>query len=226
MTMVYVPRGEFEMGAMGGGDTGRLPIHTVALDGFWLDRTEVTNGQYKQCVAAGQCEPSRYADISMLNGENQPVVAVSWYDAQAYCEWAGGTLPTEAQWEYAARGSENRAYPWGEDRPDCDIANYLECVGTTATVGSYPDGVSWCGALDLAGNVYEWVADWHGSYTADKQVNPQGPESGDRKVIRGGSWTDLHQNLISAQRIRYIPTDASNTVGFRCVVSHIPSPYQ
>jgi formylglycine-generating enzyme required for sulfatase activity len=224
MVMVYVPSGEFQMGAMGGGDTGRLPIHTVILDGFWIDRTEVTNGQYGLCVAAGQCEPSRYADMDWLNGDNQPVVAVTWNDAKAYCEWVGGTLPTEAQWEYAARGPESRTYPWGEGVPDCDLANYLECVGTTADVGSYPAAESWCGALDMAGNVYEWVASWWYPYPADAQVNPAGPESGDRKVIRGGAWTDLNFNLISAQRIRYDPNSAIDTVGFRCIVSPLASP--
>jgi formylglycine-generating enzyme required for sulfatase activity len=219
MAMVYVPSGEFEMGAPGTGDTNRMPIHTVFLDGFWLDQTEVTNGQYAQCVAAGICEPSLYADFERYNGENQPIVAVTWHDAATYCEWVGGSLPTEAQWEYAARGSDNSTYPWGEDAPDCDRANYLECVGTTADVGFYPAGASWCGALDLAGNVYEWVADWSASYTGERQVNPVGPETGERKIIRGGSWVDPAQNLLAAQRIRYGRDEASDTVGFRCVVS-------
>jgi len=221
MEMVYVPAGEFNMGAPGGGDCFRTPIHTVVLDGFWLDRTEVTNGQYELCVAAGACEPSRYADIEMYNGERQPVVAVTWYDAEAYCTWAGGLLPTEAQWEYAARGPENRTYPWGEEEPTCDMANYLECVGTTAEVGSYPAGESWCGALDLTGNVYEWVMDWHHEYPADKVVNPVGsrePEPGYdyRKMMRSHSWTDVKDNLISAQRMRFVPTDYADTVGIRC----------
>jgi formylglycine-generating enzyme required for sulfatase activity len=223
MEMVYVPAGEFEMGAPGGGDTSRTPIHTVALDGFWLDRTEVTNGQYELCVAAGECEPSRYADMDWLNGENQPVVGVSWYDAEAYCTWAGAVLPTEAQWEYTARGSENLKYPWGEDLPSCDVANYLECVGTTADVGSYPDGASWCGALDLAGNVYEWVVDWHHEYHADKVVNPVGSKEPEavseyRKMMRGGSWTDRKESLLSAQRMGFVPTDYADTVGIRCSV--------
>jgi WD40 repeat protein len=227
MTMVYVASGEFEMGAFGTGDTMRLPIHTVFLDGFWMDQTEVTNGQYAQCVAAGVCEPSLYAGFEQYSGENQPIVAVTWHDAAAYCEWVGGALPTEAQWEYAARGSANRSYPWGEDEPDCDRANYLDCVGTTAAVGSYPDGASWCGALDLAGNVYEWVADWSASYTGERQVNPVGPETGERKLIRGGSWLDFSPHLFSAQRIRYGPDEAGNTVGFRCVappaIADLPS---
>jgi formylglycine-generating enzyme required for sulfatase activity len=227
MVMVYVPRGEFEMGYRGGGDTNRMPIHTVALDPFWMDQTEVTNAQYGQCVAAGQCEPSRYADLDWLSGDNQPVVGVSWYDGAAYCEWVGGALPTEAQWEYAARGGENRKYPWGEDSPDCDVANFGGwdgCLGTTADVGSYPAGVSWCGALDLAGNVYEWAANWDYSYTAEREANPEGPESGERKMMRGGSWTDIGTNLLSAQRIRFIPTDAADTVGFRCILLRIPNP--
>jgi len=122
MRLVYVPRGEFAMGASGGGDTGRLPIHTVYLDGFWLDQTEVTNRQYGLCVAAGSCKPARYAEIEKYSGEYQPVVALNWHEAQAYCEWVGGALPSEAQWEYAARGPESRAYPWGEAEPDCETA--------------------------------------------------------------------------------------------------------
>jgi len=219
MEMVYVPAGEFEMGDPKGG--GTMPIHTVVLDGFWLDRTEVTNGQYELCVAASACEPSRYADIDWLNGEHQPVVGVSWYDAEAYCTWAGGALPTEAQWEYAARGSENRKYPWGEEQPTCDMANYFECVGTTVDVASYPVGESWCGALDLAGNVYEWVVDWFYEYHADKVVNPVGSKepgavSDYRKMMRGGSWIDSGVSINSAQRMRLVPTDYADIVGIRC----------
>jgi formylglycine-generating enzyme required for sulfatase activity len=221
MVMVYVPRGEFEMGS----EPHQEPVHTVALDGFWLDQTEVANGQYKQCVAAGACEPSLYADSDLHSGENQPVIGVSWYDAEAYCEWAGGMLPTEAQWEYAARGSVGSTYPWGEELPDCDKANAWgedgACTEGVVDVGSYPDGASWCGALDLAGNVWEWVADRHGKYSPDKQTNPTGPESGDYRVIRGSSWLDtMSPSLLrSAIRMRYIPTDSIDTVGFRCAVA-------
>jgi formylglycine-generating enzyme required for sulfatase activity len=224
--MVYVPTGEFEMGAMGRGDTGTLPIHTVYLDGFWIDQTEVTNAQYGLCVQAGICVPSRYADLSMYNADNQPVLAVTWYDADSYCAWAGGSLPSESQWEYAARGPEGRTYPWGEAEPDCETANYLECLGKPAEVGLYPSGASRVGALDLAGNVYEWVSDWHAKYPEGRQVNPQGPSEGDRKIIRGGSWTDLPQFIHAIQRIRYVPTDASETVGFRCVLSSVPGEEQ
>ncbi|MCA9712820.1 MAG: formylglycine-generating enzyme family protein, partial [Myxococcales bacterium] len=156
MVMVYVPAGSFLMGSLGSdpdAENDELPQHRVALDGFWLDRTEVTNFQYGRCVADGDCRESSYADDADWNGRQQPVVGVSWDDAVAYCAWAGGQLPTEAQWEYAARGPESLKYPWGNDAPDETLLNYSLSVGGTTEVGSYPAGASWVGALDMAGNV-------------------------------------------------------------------------
>lgn len=225
MRTAYVPAGEFSMGSADR-DRGERPVHQVVLDGFWLDQTEVTNAQYELCVSTGQCRQAAYADRSWYNGEDQPVVGVTWYDAATYCAWVGGGLPTEAQWEYAARGSAGNTYPWGEDPPDCDKANFwvkdTSCAGgTTAVVGSYPDGQSWCGAMDMAGNVWEWVADWYGQYPPGDQKNPAGPPHGDegRKLIRGGSWLDDDILLYSSLRMRFMPTDFSDTVGFRCAVT-------
>ena len=227
MLMVYVPAGEFSMGYPGGGDTKRLPIHTVVLDGFWIDKFEISFGQYNLCVVAGHCKPSTYADFSPFNEDNRPVIGVNWFQAEAYCDWAGGQLPTEAQWEYAARGPTNLKYPWGEQEPDCMLANYggwEGCVGSTSVVGSFPAGASWVGALDMGGNVYEWTADWDYSYSAQKVFNPSGPADGERKVMRGGSWTDFGENLLAAQRMRFVPTDYADTVGFRCVALPLLSP--
>ena len=250
MEMVFVPGGEFLMGStdeeverawetckQSDPDCGRewfedeQPAHTVALDGFWLDRTEVTNEQYRVCVEAGVCEPSEYEDESDLNDENQPVVGVNWYDAENYCQWAGARLPTEAEWKYAARGPKGRLYPWGDtfDGTRCnycdrncpsDWADELVDDGYMypAPVGSYPDGASWCGALDMAGNVLEWVADWYGEFPSGKQVNPTGPPSGDYRVMCGGSWYFSPRFARCASR-GWVDAYFRGDGGFRCARS-------
>jgi serine/threonine-protein kinase len=187
------------------------PAHTVALDSFWIDRTEVSTMQFERCVEAEGCdEPSCWKDGDLIrddsdfNGPQQPVVCVNWHQAQAYCEWAGGRLPTEAEWEYTARGPEGLEYPWGNEFDGtklnyCDVncpKNYADDsfddgYAYTAPVGSYPDGASWCGALDMAGNVREWAEDWFGEYPSGRQVNPTGPSSGIQRVMRGGAWEGL-----------------------------------
>ncbi|MCB8916279.1 MAG: SUMF1/EgtB/PvdO family nonheme iron enzyme, partial [Ardenticatenaceae bacterium] len=152
MVMVYVPEGSFLMGSADGdldAYDSEFPQHQVTLDAFWLDQTEVTNGQYERCVADGECRANDDYGSDFFSGENQPVVGVSWDDAVAYCAWAGGQLPTEAQWEYAARGPESLKYPWGNDAPDETLLNYSLSVGGTTEVGSYPAGASWVGALDM-----------------------------------------------------------------------------
>jgi WD40 repeat protein len=215
MVMVYVPAGEFEMGSTEGDEQ---PVHTVALDSFWIDRTEVTNVQYARCVTAGACGlplefGSRYSNRTYAD---YPVTGVGWYQAEAYCAWAGARLPTEAEWEYAARGPEGRMYPWGDSAPDCGKANYGGCVGDTTAVGSYPAGASWCGALDLAGNVWEWVADWYGAYPSGRQVNPTGPSSGEYRILRGGAWADGQNDARSAYRNWLNPVRLLGGAGLRC----------
>jgi serine/threonine-protein kinase len=230
MLMLYVPEGEFEMGS-DDGDYDEQPVHTVVLDGFWIDRTEVTNAQYTLCVADKKCDRSSYADDPDYNGDDHPVVGVLWSDAVAYCEWAGGRLPTEAEWEHAARGPEGRTYPWG-DGFDCSCGNFDDeteiddyvvpggegCDGyaRTAPVGSFEEGSSWCGALDMAGNVWVWLADWYGDYDSGRQVNPTGPSSGQYPVLRGGSWINHEPRVRSTSRYRAQPNTRSNTIGFRC----------
>ena len=258
--MVYVPAGELEMGSTDDEVDEALdlcsqhfegcereqfedekPAHRVALDAFWIDRTEVTNAQYGLCTAAGACQESRQdfwqdswrdpgsADDSDLYAPDHPVVGVDWYSATIYCEWAGARLPTEAEWEYAARGPERRAFPWGGSFDGtrlnfCDlncavdwrVLAYNDGHRYTAPVGSYPDGASWCGTLDMAGNASEWVADWYGDYASEQLLNPTGPSSGEYRVVRGGSYLLLPDFARTANRGRLEPDGVRSFVGFRC----------
>jgi len=224
MEMVYVPAGNFTMGSEQ--YSNEEPVHEVFLDAYWIDKYEVTNGQYEQCVAAGACSQpqsmksdNRSSYYENEEYENYPVVYTDWNDAVSYCEWAGGGLPTEAQWEKAARGTDERMYPWGNETPTCSLVNYGGCAGDTSEVGSYPTGASPYGALDMAGNVWEWVADWYdsGYYSNSPAENPSGPTSGTYRVLRGGSW-DSNDNFVrSANRNWDYPSYAGYVVGFRCV---------
>jgi formylglycine-generating enzyme required for sulfatase activity len=253
--MVHVPAGEFTMGSTDAevdsalalcneyyGDCERSwfedeqLVHTVYLDAFYIDKTEVTNAQYQRCVEAGDCqapttcdwgEPT-YGDASKAD---HPVVCVNWNDAQAYCAWAGARLPTEAEWERAARGGDGRVYPWGNTfdgskvnfcdkncSADWKDASVDDGYAGTAPVGSYPDGVGPYGALDMAGNVWEWVADWYDScyYASSPESNPEGLASGDYPVFRGGSWNDYVARVRAALRRRPAPDVTPRLVGFRC----------
>jgi eukaryotic-like serine/threonine-protein kinase len=221
MVMVYVPAGSFLMGSAAGDPdaySDEFPQHEVSLNAFWLDQTEVTNEQYESCMADGECRDSAYANDARWNGSIRPVVGVSWNDAADYCAWAGGRLPTEAQWEYAARGPESLKYPWGNSAPSDTLLNYNNNIGRTTDVGSYPDGESWIGALDMAGNVWEWVADWYDSdyYIDSPEENPAGPSSGQYKVLRGGSWYLNARYVRGANRYSLTATSRSTFIGFRC----------
>ncbi|MBP1703270.1 MAG: beta-propeller repeat protein [Chloroflexi bacterium] len=226
ISMVLVRAGPFLHGnEMGEPDEN--PSQIVVLDDFYIDRTEVTNASFAACVEAGACSPpddlSSYTHPSYFGDpryNDYPVIYVNWEAAQAYCEWRGGRLPTEAEWEKAARGNDERTYPWGEGA-SCDLANMVDCIGDVTTVGSYLDGASPYGVLDMSGNVWEWTADWYAAdyyaTLADETSNPTGPVSGSARVIRGGSWADDRYQCRITDRFQFNPLGSDNALGFRCV---------
>lgn len=225
MVLVYVPAGEFTMGNNGGNDDEK-PEHQVYLDAYWIDQTEVTNGMYAKCMEANKCNPpeknrsqTRLSYFDDPEFEDYPVIYVSWDDAIAYCTWVGRELPTEAQWEKAARGTDGRAYPWGED-VDCDKANYyFSCVGDTSKVGSYPDAASIYGTLDMAGNVWEWVSSLYKPYPYDESDGREDLSASASRVLRGGSWYNYDYAVRSPDRNGFDPTNANGNLGFRCALS-------
>jgi len=228
MPMVFIPGGSFEMGSEDGWDSEQ-PVHKVNLSAYWMDQNEVTNNQYTKCVQAGVCrEPANNRSFSQkdyfVNQEflDYPVVNVSWSDAVDYCHWAGRRLPTEAEWEMAAKNGETATYPWGEGI-NCSYANYINCKGDTSKVGIYKAGASPFGVLDMAGNVWEWIADWYDALYYETQPidYPSGPESGAYRVVRGGSWNDYEWYLRTSSRYSYFPDTRRVSVGFRCAMDDV-----
>ncbi len=237
---VFIPAGVFQMGcdvsnpAENGCTTfplqnHELPLHTVYLDAYYIDRHEVTNARYTVCVEAGVCKapadnkswtrPSYYDNPDFAD---YPVINVTWHQAATFCTWVGKRLPTEAEWEKASRGnSDTRMFPWGNDAPNCTKANYADCVGDTNRVGSYPSGASSYNVIDMAGNVWEWVNDWYDAnyYSMSPGSNPQGPETGWYRVMRGGDSRHSDERIRSANRNRRYPDSGSNNGGFRCARS-------
>ncbi len=232
---VHVRGGEFTQGSEAGqGNRDESPPRRPTLRPFWIDRQEVTNAEYRRCVAAGACTPLQAEEVKRIRRyasdsryDRHPVVNVSWFQAAAYCRFVGGRLPTEAEWEKAARGDRDaRRYPWGERRPDCTLANFGGpdgCGGEPAEVGGRPAGKSPFGAEDMAGNVWEWVSDWYdsGYYgRADApRHDPRGPRWGSFKVMRGGCYDTAPEGLRVSCRNRDLPSSAKPNVGFRCARS-------
>lgn len=228
---VHVAAGEFIMGASDGTDLllNYEPQRVVYLDAFWIDRTEVTNEQYFACQSAGGCanpgRPSSYTRPSYyyqfnLEFADYPVIYVDWNLASQYCGWANARLPTEAEWEKAARGVDGRQYSWSDETVNCQLANTgdVACNYDTTVVGSYPGGASPYGALDMMGNVWEWVNDWYDAnyYGSGPAINPPGPDNGMEKIIRGGSWFRSNYYSRTFTRLSFPIDFASHDIGFRC----------
>ncbi len=247
MEQVFVPAGVFIMGAdMDDKEAiaSEKPAHEVYLYAYWIDRTEVTNSQYALCVSAGVCQPPTAFGQERVNSihyewyygnpefDNYPVIYVDWDSALTYCEWAGRRLPTEAEWEKAARGTDQRWFPWGNKNVRSTFVNLADRntrfdhsynlvddgYTDTAPVGSYPDGASPYGAYDMAGNVWEWVSDWYSKtyYSESPFENPTGPVSGTHKALRGGSYNNSNWSIRTTMRSYLGHLYAYGYVGFRC----------
>mgnify|MGYP001157811964 CR=1 FL=1 len=222
MTQVFVPAGEFQMGTNEKNAQKNRPVHVVTLSAFWVDQTEVTNAMYALCVAAKKCPlpaPGQNPFYGKSKYNDYPVVYVTWNAADAYCHWAGGRLPTEAEWEKAARGTDGRVYPWGDDPPDESRTNFDLNLDAPLPADRYPLGASPYGALNMAGNVREWVADWFHQYyyIVSPSENPQGPPSGELKSLRGGSYLDGYSEIRTFNRFEHHPASPGINRGFRCV---------
>jgi formylglycine-generating enzyme required for sulfatase activity len=245
MIMVYVPAGTLQMGStdedgLEGGYRpyeNEYPLHEVKVEAFWLDQTEVTNAQYQTCVDAGSCKPpqkTNSASRQVYYGDKEfsrfPVIQVSWYQAVAYCNWAGARLPSEAEWAFAARGTERYIYPWGNEFDGLRL-NYCDSNCTqpwpdnstddgfadTSPVENYPTGTSWVGAYDMLGNVWEWVWDWHEYYPGHRwEDKPRSQHPNTYRVLRGGAWDTARGHSRNAFRNWFLPVNAENSIGFRC----------
>ena len=203
-------------------DDDEKPAHTIYLDAFWMDQTEVTNMMYSDCVAAGRCTPPVH---SVRYGKSEyathPVLGVAWTQAESYCMWAARRLPTEAEWEKAARGTDHRVYPWGNTPPNDKLLNYDQQINDTKAVGSYPKGASPYGIYDMAGNLWEWVSDWYDPqyYLHSPASNPPGGIEGNLRVLRGGNRESSSKNVRVTERYWAFP-GRNDTDGFRCAQSN------
>jgi formylglycine-generating enzyme required for sulfatase activity len=226
--MGMIPAGAFWMGIDGpqGLDDER-PRHAVLLHTYAMDLYEVTVGRYAVFLRkTGRTPPLFWDTVDLKEHADRPVIGIDWEDADAYCRWAGRRLPTEAEWEHAARGTDERRYPWGNQTPTPELANYaigarFSYSQTLMPVGHYEKGTSPYGMYDMAGNVWEWVHDWYGTnyYEVSEEENPRGPEQGQFKVLRGGSWSELPKYLLTYGRFKLSPTTRNSYTGFRCAKS-------
>jgi formylglycine-generating enzyme required for sulfatase activity len=226
--MAVIPEGSFAMGS----DSQQAlederPKHEVWLDRFLIDLYEVTTGQYAAFLAADKrAAPWQWETVDLGMHRDRPVIGVDWHDADAYCRWAGKRLPTEAEWEKAARGTDGRLYPWGNQDPTAALANFalgarFSYSQVLMPVDRYEEGRSPFGLYQTAGNVWEWTQDWYGAYyyQASQARNPAGPPEGQFKVLRGGSWSDLPKYLLTYGRFKLPPGTKNSYTGFRCARS-------
>lgn len=221
--MDEIPAGLLRQGSLGEQiEEDETSAGDIEMSRFFIDRYEVTNAQYEGCVEAGVCRPADELDGDRFGAPRQPVVGVSWHDAATYCLWVGKRLPTEAEWERAARGDDRRTYPWGDQPPTCSLALFTQCDRYgPGEVGGRPDGAGPFGTQDLAGNVWEWVRDWYAPryYPTEADGNPQGPPAGRERVLRGGSWHFGPLYIRSANRHSDDPRHRTPWYGFRCAYS-------
>jgi len=225
--MVYIPPGAFTMGSKEGQDDEK-PVHSVLLAAFWIDQTEITNSRYAICVDDGVCKlpasnssSTRSSYFDSLEFAQYPVINISWDQAKTYCEWAGGRLPSEAEWEKAARGLDERTYPWGEEI-DKTFANFIGGVGDTAQVGSYKKGRSPYGVYDMAGNVWEWTSSLYKPYPYVASDGREDQKIDGARVLRGGSWYYHYDLARSSYRYSDIPSYSTVDIGFRCARNIVP----
>lgn len=220
MTQIYIPAGEFTMGVKEA-NSNRHITHKVHLDAYWIDQVEVTNAMYARCLNAGECQPLAMDNPYFGNAKHAdyPVVYVTWDKAQTYCHWVGGRLPTEAEWEKAARGTDGWRYPWGKARAGDTLLNFNGTHGEPKSSYDYLAGASPYGVLNMAGNVREWVADWFDAdyYSTSPYENPQGPPEGTAKVLRGGAYWDDAKQVQTFYRLYHTPNSPGQNRGFRCV---------
>jgi len=215
MVQVFIPSGNFRMGALDvKAEEDEKPDHKVSMSAFWMGKLETTNAMYMLCVQQGACEPpdlfksekhQKYFNTEQY--ADYPVIYVTWGDASDYCAWAGKRLPTEAEWERAARGDDFRNFPWGDERPDTSRANFDHKINDVSRVGSFPAGASPFGVLDMSGNVWEWVSDFYDPayYSLAVAANPSGPLAArgmltQLRVIRGGSYQDVERDIRVSNR--------------------------
>lgn len=226
--MAEIPEGPFAMGSDGGQALeDERPNHQVWLATFFMDLHEVTTAQYAVFLAAtNRPAPWQWDTVDLSQHGDRPVIGVDWADADAYCRWRGKRLPTEAEWEKSARGTDGRSYPWGNQLPSNARANFalgarFSYSQVVMPVQAYEAGKSPYGLYQMAGNVWEWVQDWYSAdyYGISPEQNPQGPEQGSFKVLRGGSWSDLPKYLLTYGRFKLPPDTRNSYTGFRCAKS-------
>jgi formylglycine-generating enzyme required for sulfatase activity len=230
VTMVYIPAGEFTMGNDDSGDVGSRPTHKVSVGAFYIDKYEVTNEAYDACVYAVECRRPLQVGSATRNTyfkndvfAKYPVINVDWKMATAYCEWRGARLPTEAEWEKAARGTQDqRIYPWGDTAVDCSFANIHGCTGDTVPVDQYETGQSVYGVYGMSGNVWEWTSSLSKLYPYDATDGREDPATRGERIARGGAWHAFGGNGENVRVDTRLPLDPGYGglyVGIRCATS-------